>query len=199
MAAAYFWRTQHNELCIHLRRNTFSPDAAVQPPLGDRPIYVPEPMAYPGSSPQLAVGPLNLAEGTATTGLIGYVQPFPIWLALPKGDEQALAVNVAGQGIVLITGCGHMGLENLLARAEAAFAEPIVGVVGGLHYGEASGAALTPQIERLQQLKPIVVALSPHDSGPAARAAFAAAFGTAYQPIAAGEPIILSSQQAAAR
>jgi 7,8-dihydropterin-6-yl-methyl-4-(beta-D-ribofuranosyl)aminobenzene 5'-phosphate synthase len=171
--------------------NTFSLDGTSQPPLGDLPVYIPEAMTYPGSILTLAAAPTGVAEGVATTGLIGYTQPFPIWLAMPKGDEQALAINVAGQGIVLVTGCGHTGMKRLLERAETAFGQPVIGVVGGLHYGNADGAALQPQIEMLQGLNPAIVALSPHDSGPAALEAFAQAFAGVYQPIGVGAAIAL--------
>jgi 7,8-dihydropterin-6-yl-methyl-4-(beta-D-ribofuranosyl)aminobenzene 5'-phosphate synthase len=177
-------------------KNTFSMDGASHPSLGDVPIYVPEPMTYPGSNPALVRTPTRLAADVATTGLITYAQPFPVWLAMPKGDEQALAVNVAGEGIVLVTGCGHMGLQNLLERAQVAFKAPVIGVVGGLHYGEANAAALQGDIEALKRLDPILVALSPHDSGPAALDAFAQAFPAAYRAIEVGTPITLAAAQA---
>jgi 7,8-dihydropterin-6-yl-methyl-4-(beta-D-ribofuranosyl)aminobenzene 5'-phosphate synthase len=171
--------------------NTFSLTGASQPPLGDLPIYIPEAMAYPGSSPILAQNPTRLVEGVATTGLITYAQPFPIWLAAPRGDEQALAVNLSGRGIVLITGCGHMGLETLLERAEVAFGAPAVGVIGGLHYGDADAISLQKELGLMQGLNPIVVALSPHDSGPAAVDAFEQGFPAAYQPIQVGKAITI--------
>ncbi len=176
--------------------NTFSFDGAAQPSLGDLPIYVPEAMTYPGSRPTLATAPTRLAEGVSTTGLIRYAQPFPIWLVTPDGDEEALAVNVAGQGIVLITGCGHMGLERLLARAKTVFNLPVVGVVGGLHYGNADAATVQPEIQLLQGLNPMLVALSPHDSGPAVLDAFALAFPVAYQPIQVGAVIAMPQRTA---
>ena len=170
---------------------TFSLTGGSQPPLGDLPVYIPEPMTYPSSDLTLTKAPTRLANGVATTGLISYSQPFPIWLAIPKGDEEALAVNVAGRGIVLITGCGHMGLKTLLERADAVFDAPVVGVVGGLHYGSADPAALQGEIELLRNLDPLLVALSPHDSGPAALDAFARAFPSAYQAVRVGATISL--------
>jgi 7,8-dihydropterin-6-yl-methyl-4-(beta-D-ribofuranosyl)aminobenzene 5'-phosphate synthase len=168
---------------------TFSLDGMTQPVLGTMPVYVPEEMTYPGSNLSLAKMPVRLAEGVATTGIIPYAQPFPIWLAMPKGDEQALAVNVAGQGIVLITGCGHMGLEALLERADSVFDVPVVGVVGGLHYGNPDIASLQPQIQLIKELDPVVVALSPHDSGPAVLDAFAKEFPHAYTHVMVGQSI----------
>ena len=170
---------------------TFSLDGMTQPSLGGIQVYVPEEMSYPGSNLTLAKMPVRLAEGVATTGIITFTQPFPIWLAMPKGDEQALAVNVSGQGIVLITGCGHMGLGSLLARAESVFHVPVVGVLGGLHYGNADVNTLQSEIQMMKALGPVAVALSPHDSGPAARGAFGQAFPDAYASIAVGLPIRL--------
>jgi 7,8-dihydropterin-6-yl-methyl-4-(beta-D-ribofuranosyl)aminobenzene 5'-phosphate synthase len=170
---------------------TFSLDGLTQPSLGEIPVYIPEEMSYPGSTLTLSEIPIHLADGVATTGLIPYAQPFPIWLATSKGDEQALAVNVSGQGIVLITGCGHMGLESLLAQAESVFKVPVAGVVGGLHYGDANSTTLQTEIQLVKGLDPVVVALSPHDSGPSALDAFAQAFPKAYVPIMVGQPIYL--------
>lgn len=170
--------------------NTFSLDGMTQPRIF-QPVYIPEAMTYPGGDLILSEKPALLAEGVASTGLITYAQPFPIWLAMPKGDEQALAINVKDQGIVLITGCGHMGLESLLGRAKTVFDEPIIGVVGGLHYGNSDAAALQSEIESVRELNPLVVALSPHDSGTAALDAFAQAFPAAYHHIQVGTPITL--------
>ena len=113
----------------------------------------------------------------------------PAWLAIPHGVEQSLIVNVKGTGLVVITGCGHMGLASLLAHVQAEFAAPVAGVVGGLHQGKADAQTLTPQIQLLSALHPLVVGLSPHDSGPAALAAFRQAFPVAYQPVAVGATI----------
>ena len=170
---------------------TFSLDGMTQPPLGDLSVYIPEKMTYPTGNLTLSRNPLQLAEGVATTGLITYAQPFPIWLAMPKGDEQALAVNVSGQGIVLITGCGHMGLESLLTRAKTVFDLPVVGVIGGLHYGDADMASLQPEIQLVNALNPVVVSLSPHDSGLEALDGFAQAFPEAYTSIVVGQSIHL--------
>ncbi len=170
--------------------NTFSLDGMTQPRIS-QPVYIPEAMTYPGGDLILSEMPALLAEGVATTGLITYAQPLPIWLAMPKGDEQALAVNIKGQGIVLITGCGHMGLESLLGRAKTVFDAPIIGVVGGLHYGNSDVAALKFEIESVRELNPVVVALSSHDSGTVALEAFAQAFPTSYRHIQVGMPITL--------
>jgi metal-dependent hydrolase (beta-lactamase superfamily II) len=154
--------------------------------LSNKTIYVPEPLSYPGLDPIVATQPAKIAEGVASLGTIAFAEVFPVSLFRGKGAEQSLAINVEGKGIVLVTGCGHQGLEKMLARAQALFDRPVVGVVGGLHYLEATAADLQPEIDRLVTLNPQLVGLSPHDSGPAARQAFQTAFPTAYQEIKVG-------------
>ena len=170
-------------------KGTFAVGGDRQAPLGNRPVYLPESLSYPGSAPAVVTSPTRIAEGVATTGAIPFVYPFPAWLAIPHGVEQSLIVNVKGTGLVVITGCGHMGLASLLAHVQAEFAAPVAGVVGGLHEGKADAQALTPQIQLLSAIHPLVVGLSPHDSGPAALAAFRQAFPVAYQPVAVGATI----------
>ena len=175
---------------------TFSLDGMTRPSLGDIAVYIPETMTYPGSNLTLAEMPTVLSDGIATTGIITFAQPFPIWLALPRGDEQALAVNVSGLGIVLITGCGHMGLESLLTRAGAVFDVPVVGVIGGLHYGNADMASLQDEVRLLDRLNPVVVALSPHDSSATVLDGFAEHFKGAYEYIEVGKSLVISETSA---
>lgn len=137
----------------------------------------------------VATEPRVLAPGVATMGRMGFVQPMPFTLWAPLNYEQVLAVNVAGKGIVLITGCGHPSLERIVERAELLFDEPVVGIVGGLHYAAREVEELTPHIAFLAEREPALVALSPHDSGPAHIGAFREAFPEAYHDVRVGEAI----------
>lgn len=155
--------------------------------LGERLIFVPAPVSFKGAIH--ATIPSLPAPDVATTGVIPYPEVFPVSLFEPKGMEQALVVNVAGDGLVLISGCGHPTLERLVERAESLYGQPVIGVVGGLHYGEASIEEIQPHIHFLQTRQPKLIALSPHDSGPLVIAAFEKAFPTAYDSIRVGEAI----------
>jgi len=49
-------------------------------------------------------------------------------------DDQALVVNVRGQGLVVLTGCGHAGVVNIVRHAQALTGERrIAAVIGGFH------------------------------------------------------------------
>jgi 7,8-dihydropterin-6-yl-methyl-4-(beta-D-ribofuranosyl)aminobenzene 5'-phosphate synthase len=159
------------------------------PDLSAMPLFAPAPLTVDGADVTHSAGPTLVSADVATTGALSYPEVFPIYLFTPKGSEQGLVVKVAGEGLVLITGCGHPTMERLVARAEALYGRPVTGVVGGLHYLEASAEEVREHIEFLAERNPKLVALSPHDSGPEAMAAFQEAFPDAYQFIRVGESI----------
>ncbi|MHC4579933.1 MAG: MBL fold metallo-hydrolase [Planctomycetota bacterium] len=189
-------------------QKTFSV-TATQIPLGDKKVYTPIPMTYPGLEPVCSTKPTRVAQGIATTGVIANQLFF-----LGRIEEQAVAVNVSGKGIVLIAGCGHQTLPRILDRAEALFDQPIYGLVGGLHYavtggrGSWKGIEVHPyvgtgrmpwrpytledvrhNIDALKTRNPQLVGLSPHDSCDRAIAEFREAFGDAYRSVEVGKRI----------
>ena len=59
----------------------------------------------------------------------GHWEPDPLIL-----DDQALVANVRGRGLVVITGCGHSGIVNILRYVRRLTGEDrIHAVVGGFH------------------------------------------------------------------
>lgn len=180
--------------------------------LGQKRVYSPIPMTYPGLNPIYAENPMIISKGVATIGVISTHMFF-----LGLTPEQALAVNVADRGIVLIVGCGHQTLSKILERAEALFDEPIYGIIGGLHYPVTDSRILTMSgiklqmyfgtgkvpweritieevqnnIALLKKHNPGVVGLSPHDSCNASLAAFRQAFPGIYKEIKVGEKIVI--------
>lgn len=155
--------------------------------LGERLVFVPHVTTHQGAVH--ATIPTLPAPDIATTGVISYLEAWPLSLFAAKGGEQALVVHVAGRGLVLITGCGHPGLERLVERAESLYGQPVVGVVGGLHYGNVTTAEVQPRIQFLQSRPISLLALSPHDSGPEALAAFESAFPGVYRTLKVGGAI----------
>lgn len=153
------------------------------------PIYVPTSLAYPGATLIQSSEPSLVGKDIATTGIISYPEVFPLSISNPKGYEQGLVIDVAGQGLVMITGCGHPSMERLVSRAETLYGEPVIGVVGGLHYEEVSTEAVQPYIEFLKPRQPKLIALSPHDSSAEALEVFQSSFPEEYQSIKVGETI----------
>ena len=60
-------------------------------------------------------------------------------------DDQALVVNVRGRGLVVVTGCGHAGVVNIIRHAmRLTGVSRLLAVIGGFHL---SGPAFEPVIE----------------------------------------------------
>jgi 7,8-dihydropterin-6-yl-methyl-4-(beta-D-ribofuranosyl)aminobenzene 5'-phosphate synthase len=193
------------------RQRTFSV-TATQIPLGDKKVYTPIPMTYPGLVPICSTKPIRVAQGVASTGVIANQLFF-----LGRIEEQAVAVNVSGKGIVLIAGCGHQTLSRILDRAEALFDQTIYGLVGGLHYAVTGGRGnwkgiavhryvgtgrmpwrpytledVRHKIALLKARNPRLVGLSPHDSCDGVIAEFREAFGDAYRSVEVGKKISIN-------
>ncbi len=154
-------------------------------------VYVPKAVTGAGLQAAVASQPLKIVDGVGTTGGIAFPDLFPLSVREPLNAEQALVVNVAGKGLVLIMGCGHPSVERLVARAQAAFGGPIAGVVGGLHYEGFTAEQVQPHLDFVKRLNPQLVAVSPHDSSPAALQAFREALPGVYQDVRVGQTITI--------
>jgi 7,8-dihydropterin-6-yl-methyl-4-(beta-D-ribofuranosyl)aminobenzene 5'-phosphate synthase len=81
------------------------------------------------------------------TGFLGHQahvhdrwEPDPLIL-----DDQAIVMHLAGRGLVVLTGCGHAGIINVVRHAQRLTGEPrISAVIGGFHL---SGPMFEPIIE----------------------------------------------------
>jgi 7,8-dihydropterin-6-yl-methyl-4-(beta-D-ribofuranosyl)aminobenzene 5'-phosphate synthase len=168
----------------------------------DVPVYLPEPLQHPTADVQVVERPQRIAPGVATIGPIARALFLMGWT-----PEQALAVNLAGKGIVLIVGCGHQGVQHIVERAEALFDEPLYGLVGGLHFPvtasavqRIAGADRPPwepltkddvhEVMRYLQNKGLKrVALSPHDSCDWTLSAFQETWGSDFEVVTVGRRI----------
>jgi 7,8-dihydropterin-6-yl-methyl-4-(beta-D-ribofuranosyl)aminobenzene 5'-phosphate synthase len=198
-------------------KNQFAHRAIVRledDPFAGKPVYATVPLKLTHGMSVVVREPRILAPGIATLGplpralfLMGYVQ------------EQALAFNVRGKGLVLLVGCGHPGIEALIERAEQLFNLRIYGVIGGFHFPVTDDRAHIGPI-RFQQLlgspdppwrpngKDAVyralaylkakgvhfVAPSAHDTCDWSLQAFEETFGDEYHTLKVGERLIIKEK-----
>ena len=75
-------------------------------------------------------------------------------------DDQAIVVNVRGKGLVVISGCGHAGIVNMVSYARALTGVPeVLAVMGGFHLGpKLFHDRIDPVIGMLLDFEPAVVA-----------------------------------------
>ncbi len=69
------------------------------------------------------------------------------WVADPLIlDDQALVLNIQDKGLVVLTGCGHAGIINIVRYAQMLTGiEKIYAILGGFHLG---GGAFEPLIDK---------------------------------------------------
>ena len=68
-------------------------------------------------------------------------------------EDQSLVLNTS-QGFVVLTGCGHAGIINILAFAKQRFPnQPVYGIVGGLHLFPASDEQLNWTGDKLKEFR----------------------------------------------
>ena len=119
-----------------------------------------------------AVPSLVLDRAVLVTGEVARASPFesgfPGHQTLREGrwsddpwilDDQAIVVHVRGRGLVVVTGCGHAGVVNIVEHARALTGVPAVdSLIGGFHLsGPAFSSQVEPTIEYLRSLAPRLV------------------------------------------
>src|SRR6516164_9605954 len=192
-----------------MRQRTFSfAGEPLEPP--GIPAHVPAAMQHPRADVVITSRPSVIGPGMAV------LPPLPrmlFWTGYVT--EQVLVVNVRGFGLVLISGCGHPRIEQILGVTERVLDVPIRAVVGGLHLPvHAVGTPLMPQailgnphppwqpigerdaehvLAEIEARGPRLVALSGHDSTPWTYDAFARRFGERYRTLRAGEELRISA------
>lgn len=74
-------------------------------------------------------------------------------------DDQAVVANVKGKGLVIVSGCSHAGLINILRHArKVTSVDHLHGVVGGLHLTGGLFEPIIPRtVEELDKAKPDVI------------------------------------------
>jgi 7,8-dihydropterin-6-yl-methyl-4-(beta-D-ribofuranosyl)aminobenzene 5'-phosphate synthase len=102
-------------------------------------------------------------------------------------DDQALVVHVRGRGLLVLTGCGHAGVVNIVRHARRLTGvDRLHALVGGLHLGgPAFEPVIAPTVAELTALAPDLV-VPGHCTGWRAQHALAAALPDAWVPSSSG-------------
>jgi len=70
----------------------------------------------------------------------------------PELDDMSLIINVAGRGLIIVTGCGHAGIVNIMKQAKRITGiERIIGVIGGFHLRIANEEQLSNTVDELDR------------------------------------------------
>lgn len=102
-------------------------------------------------------------------------------------DDQAVVMHLRGKGLVILTGCGHAGVINIVRDARRLTGvEPIHAIIGGFHLtGAYFDPIIAPTVAALKQIAPAVL-VPEHCTGWKAQVAIARELPDAYTPNSVG-------------
>jgi 7,8-dihydropterin-6-yl-methyl-4-(beta-D-ribofuranosyl)aminobenzene 5'-phosphate synthase len=134
----------------------------------------------------LSEGPYRLGPGCWTTGAVPrrsfesagrsggrFYREGDAFLADGLEDDQAVVINVAGKGLVIVAGCAHSGIVNTVRHArEISGVDKIHAILGGFHLAPAKDGEMKRTISEIQEMAPAMIAPT-HCTGFRATAAFA--------------------------
>jgi 7,8-dihydropterin-6-yl-methyl-4-(beta-D-ribofuranosyl)aminobenzene 5'-phosphate synthase len=152
------------------------------------------------------VGPSLLVDGALLISgevarTTAFEKGFPIHWARRDGvwepdplikDDQCAIVNLRGKGLVVVTGCGHAAIVNIIRNAQAITGVArIYAVIGGFHLSGKLFAPIVPDtVAALQEFAPRYVAPG-HCTGWYATQQIAQAMPEAYIPNSVGTTFAL--------
>jgi 7,8-dihydropterin-6-yl-methyl-4-(beta-D-ribofuranosyl)aminobenzene 5'-phosphate synthase len=103
--------------------------------------------------------------------------------------EQSLIINTQ-KGLVIVTGCSHQGIVNILEQAKKIVDKPIYLVFGGFHLGDTPDRKLREIIQSFNELG-VKKCGATHCTGERAIGMFKNAFGENYIPMGTGKVFVV--------
>ena len=105
----------------------------------------------------------------------------------PMMDDVSIYAAVEGCGVVVLTGCSHAGIVNIVRGArEVTGMDQVAAVVGGLHLIVADQHTISQSVAGLQQ-EGVEQICAGHCTGFAAQVALQGAFGEQFAPLRTGQ------------
>lgn len=114
----------------------------------------------------LTVDPVQIADGITTTGEVPRRTTFEkvrgFWtvqngrfLESTMLDDQSLVIDVESKGLVVVTGCSHAGIINIIKHAQKITGNRrIYAVLGGLHLSNAEDMRIQKTVNELEKFDP---------------------------------------------
>jgi 7,8-dihydropterin-6-yl-methyl-4-(beta-D-ribofuranosyl)aminobenzene 5'-phosphate synthase len=156
-----------------------------------------------GGSLLLTKDPVKLMSGITTTGEVKRQTDFEevgIALKTIEGgevvddqmlDDISVVANVNGKGLVIVTGCSHAGIVNIVKHAiELTGYEKIEGILGGLHLIDAPDDRIKRTGEELSKLNPEWICAG-HCTGFKAQVELYLAFRERFSPLQTGMQFVI--------
>jgi 7,8-dihydropterin-6-yl-methyl-4-(beta-D-ribofuranosyl)aminobenzene 5'-phosphate synthase len=124
---------------------------------------------------------------------IHYTERDGVWENDPLiRDDQCIIVNVRGQGLVIVTGCGHAGIINTIRYAQTLTGvQRVFAVIGGFHLAGGLFEKIIPEtVSQLKEINPRYI-MPGHCTGWTAINQIANALPDAFIPSSVGTTLVL--------
>ena len=125
---------------------------------------------------------VKVCDCAATTGVLG-----------TGVEEQSLLVKTS-DGLMVITGCAHPGVVNIVRKAKELTGDEVYLAIGGFHLASRSENEITRIISEMKELGVRKVA-PVHCSGDTARRLFKESFGADYVEAGVGKILQIGSEE----
>lgn len=103
-------------------------------------------------------------------------------------DELNLVIKT-DTGLVVLSGCAHQGMVNILYSAKDYFQDEIYAVIGGSHLAQSTPQRIEKTVEEFKKIKPEIIALG-HCTGFEALCRFTREFKDKFIPLESGAEIM---------
>lgn len=150
-------------------------------------------------------GPTMVQDLALLTGTVEASTPYETPLPGPKRvvngneepdsftDEQGLVMNVKNKGLVVISGCSHPGVVNMVKYAQKLTGvEKVAAILGGFHLTAGGDQLIQNTIEGLKELDPEVI-LAGHCTGFKALTQLALKFPDTFMVSCVGTKLMIGS------
>jgi 7,8-dihydropterin-6-yl-methyl-4-(beta-D-ribofuranosyl)aminobenzene 5'-phosphate synthase len=107
--------------------------------------------------------------------------------------EQALIINTP-LGLIVVGGCSHPGIVNIIKRSKTLWDKPVYLVIGGFHSMPGTMEGMSAVVSQFRQLGVRKVAPA-HCTSEPAKAFFKAAYGKDYIAVGAGKVLTFSTDK----
>jgi len=158
-----FLKSRNNGITIHTHPLSFLPKLVVTPRGRVGPWQLPkEELEKLGATFATNTGPTAVEHYFLMGGEVprtsSFEKPWPAARIIKDGqeeldtfaDEQTLVMKVEGKGLVVVAGCSHPGIINMINQARALGKEKVFAVIGGFHLGVVSPETLDNTVRTLQ-------------------------------------------------
>ena len=133
-------------------------------------------ITFVGESTEIGPGMSIIATSSSLTGWFFKYPPYQTEPALRGLPELSLAIQGEDEAIILVVGCSHSGIENIVRETGQYLEQKVTGIAGGFHLGPYSPEYISDVAKLMKDELHVNWVAPTHCTGDAAREVFKTVF-----------------------